>query len=380
MQPEKMDASCATAVQTGEASFPCEVDEKFPVGSVVRLVGLRKEEFNHHVGQVVVAEKDGRVGVALHGSIWPSKSAESRRSRGQDPPNPFSLKLINLRKAKLPSFTKALSRNGTSVSSAATDAAGYAAVSSAAVGAATTGGYPSSVASSTPLAPATAPALGGVGPVASSTQQGLLTIDSIPGWALLRLLGESGWGLNDFVAQQVLGQLYVPEVSPEELKVSGCSSDRGDYPLDVVLNDDESEWWISEGGSCPGGIGEEYLEFTLGPALRRVSYVALKIPPLPYGPLSVREFHVLALNPTLSKKDDTMEEDEEMTDSTEKKTDAWKLVSPNPLTTLDRPDLQEFALVPPVETTKVRLVFTRAAAAGGFRGADCIGLFQVALA
>lgn len=67
--------------------------------------------------------------------------------------------------------------------------------------------------------------------------------------------------------------------------------ERGDYPISVVLNDREDEWWISRPGSCPGGLGAEWLEFSF-PGLRRVSCVGLMIPPLPYGPLSVREFHL----------------------------------------------------------------------------------------
>ena len=38
--------------------------------------------------------------------------------------------------------------------------------------------------------------------------------------------------------------------------------------------------------SLRGGVGAEYLDFSFD-AVRRVSFVAVKIPPLPHGPLSV---------------------------------------------------------------------------------------------
>jgi hypothetical protein len=153
--------------------------------------------------------------------------------------------------------------------------------------------------------------------------------------------------------------LVVERVGEDDISVTGCSSSRRDFPLEVVLNDARDEWWISAPGSTPGGYGEEYLEFSMGSVPHRVQFVSLCIPPLPHGPLSVRAFHVLAADASGS----------------------WVSVSPEFLT-LDRADLQEFALVPPVDTTAIRIVCTRNAAAGGnpIFGTDCIGLFQVSFA
>ncbi|CAE7342774.1 unnamed protein product [Symbiodinium natans] len=70
----------------------------------------------------------------------------------------------------------------------------------------------------------------------------------------------------------------------------------------------------------PGGVGREYLDFSFD-AMRRISFVAVKIPPLPYGPLSVRDFHVLAGGSSESPE-------------------SWVPASPVPLQTLDRADLR----------------------------------------
>ena len=42
----------------------------------------------------------------------------------------------------------------------------------------------------------------------------------------------------------------------------------------------------------PGGQGRQYVQYSLTPTLCRLRRVSMKIPPLPLGPLSVREFHL----------------------------------------------------------------------------------------
>lgn len=186
---------------------------------------------------------------------------------------------------------------------------------------------------------------------------------------VFNLLGERGWGMPDNVVQHITDQLQVERVCQDDIIVSGCSSSRGDFPLDAILNEDRSEWWISASGSMPDGYGSEYLEFSFGAVPRRVEFVSLCIPPLPMGPLSVRHFHILALDHSGS----------------------WFVASPS-LQTLDRGDLQEFALVPPIDTTSIRVVCTGNAAAATMdlslcrnrecrnSFADCTGLFQVSFA
>eukprot|EP00438_Fugacium_kawagutii_P003898 Skav220691 [mRNA] locus=scaffold472:240356:245488:+ [translate_table: standard] len=113
-----------------------------------------------------------------------------------------------------------------------------------------------------------------------------------------------------------------------------------------------------------GGHGREYLDFSFGATPRRVTVVALKIPPLPYGPLSVRDFHLEVLDNDAKRKNVGM------------------------MMTLDSPEMQEFVVYPPLECCNLRLVCTRNAAAAIretpgrslLRGGDCIGLFQVGFA
>merc|ERR1712048_421158 len=191
-------------------------------------------------------------------------------------------------------------------------------------------------------------------------------LGTIHKWAIDRLLGESGWGLPQAVAEQIYSHLSVEWIREQDVIVSGCSSTRGDFPLQAVLGERQDQWWISGKGSMPGGVGREYLEFSFGQKPRRISVVALRIPPLPRGPLSVRDFHLLALRPGYDPADEN----------------SWIAASPDPLQTLDRADLQEFAIVPPVETTGMRLVCTRNAISGyqSKLYTGCVGLFQVTFA
>ena len=48
-----------------------------------------------------------------------------------------------------------------------------------------------------------------------------------------------------------------------KVTVKRASSHRGDFPLDNVLHDDETSWWISANGSMPSGRGDEYMQFQL---------------------------------------------------------------------------------------------------------------------
>lgn len=290
--------STSDCEESADHSFAPE----FCVGSLVRLVGLSKTEFNHHVGHVVTPTlENGRVGVSLHNSIFTNDQLP--RSYGREYAS-MSFKHENLRRIVRPEPDIEVSVWGT-----------------------------------------------------------------ISKKLILRFFGEFGWGLPDLVARKIADHLCLHTMVPSEVLVRGCSSARGDFPISAVLNANENEWWISSSGSTPAGRGNEYLEFSFG-GFKRVSFVALKIPPLPVGPLSVRDFHIVALTPGMQASD----------------SNAWVVASPNPLKTLDRGDLQEFALDPPIEAESLRLVCMLNAAAaeeGGASGmlfADCIGLFQVAFA
>lgn len=208
-------------------------------------------------------------------------------------------------------------------------------------------------------------------PCGKSARNGQVTLKQ---WSyskafIVRLIGEQGWGLLDSIAEHAVD--YIVSVPLSGFMVSGCSSKRGDFPLTEVMNSDESTWWISATGSMPRGIGREWLQFSF-PGIRSVRFLGIKIPPLPQGPLSVREFHVLSRRtdlPACQLPDDS--------------DDAWQLASPPNLQTLDTARMQEFVFDPAIETNKVRLVCTKTAEAGsvlGMFGTDGVGLFQVQLA
>jgi hypothetical protein len=127
-----------------------------------------------------------------------------------------------------------------------------------------------------------------------------------------------------------------------------ASSTRGDFPLSAVLDENDKTWWISKPGSFSQGRGSEYLEFQFR-SFSVVRVLGLSIPPLPMGPLSVREFSVKAfVNKT------------------------WVPVSPL-LRTLDKAGFQEFA-IEPVTTRRLRVVCSSTAA----EWADVVGLFDIA--
>ena len=86
----------------------------------------------------------------------------------------------------------------------------------------------------------------------------------------------------------------VPRVVPSQVEAVAASSLDATHKLTGCLVNDEDSWWLSGFGTMPGGRGDEYVEFRLcpRPLLRRVVAVFVRIPPLPLGPLSVREFRV----------------------------------------------------------------------------------------
>lgn len=296
----------------------------FLPGAYVRIVGLTRTEFNHHVGEVTAeAAPEGRVAVRVHGSVWPTNPG--RGGCPEKTHQSLAVQCDNLRRL--------------------------------------------------PVRPSARPArvcsLGCVLPAMATA-----------------LLDQRGRGFSDDLARRIVDFLCLQRVSPQDIQVSGCSSNRGDFPLADALSEDDRRWWISASGSMPGGIGREFLEFHFGDLPRRVEYVGVKIPALPHGPLSVRVFHLLALLPWRSRSDPTawqpvgthlakakdfVSEDVHMHGSDEDEIDGHQFV------TLDLADLQEFALDPPLETTAVRLVCTRNAAAGCSSSCliDCVGLFRV---
>jgi len=106
----------------------------------------------------------------------------------------------------------------------------------------------------------------------------------------------------------------------------------------------------------PVDVFDEWVEYSLGPRneTRRCSMVGVRIPSLPQGPLSVRSFHL----------------------QTPDREGRYHRVTDDYIT-LDVEQMQRFAVVPPIETARLRVVCTTNAAQIGFR---CVGFFDVEFA
>lgn len=173
------------------------------------------------------------------------------------------------------------------------------------------------------------------------------------------------------LVDHVLSFIHIRHVSMEDVQVVAASSsapyDQCD-PKHTLMPGCDC-WWISSPGSAPNGVGCEFISYQLGDTVRRVSFVRLQIPCLPYGPLSVRIFHL---------------------ESAEQADGPYTRASPE-LVTFDTERMQEWALTPPIESRFVRIVCTvNAAAAHQFEDkwhrlsgmrlieADCIGFFELA--
>ena len=104
----------------------------------------------------------------------------------------------------------------------------------------------------------------------------------------------------------VVPHLIAKKVVMSEVRVTGCSSQlRAEdghlytFQPQSVLQDNDEDCWLSELGTIRGGVGEEWLEFSLSGestgaenSRRRVEIVAMRIPCLPAGPNAVKCFHL----------------------------------------------------------------------------------------
>lgn len=215
----------------------------------------------------------------------------------------------------------------------------------------------------------------------------------------------ASWGLPHIVARHIVEYLCIDWVRESEVRVVNCSSTAENFPISEVLTPATNTWWISEaipfppGATSAGSPTWEYLDFEFGAVPRRVSFIGVKIPPLSIGPLSVRRFHLLARRndaavaattggggrgtTTVQGGGDTRaaaagDDDDDDDDG------SWVEVGSWHMQTLNLAELQEFAIVPAMETRAVRLVATMNAseAQGGIPAftMKCIGLYQVAFA
>lgn len=167
------------------------------------------------------------------------------------------------------------------------------------------------------------------------------------------------------VAVRTASFLVVQPVVGTEISAVACSSTRGDFPLSITLAEEEesSSWWISAEGTMVNGIGEQWLEYKLTPSagtiLRRCRFVGVSIPPLPQGPLSVRQFRV---------------------DSSQDGGKTWMLGG-TIYETENETGIQTFRLAQEIDANRVRLVCLTNAAARNDEiysaWYDCVGLYRV---
>lgn len=157
-------------------------------------------------------------------------------------------------------------------------------------------------------------------------------------------------------------QMRIPIVDMREVRVCGVSSSDlsvSSHPSHTLMADD-SMWWISQ-QRFEGGRGYEYIDYSFGQVVQ-VCVVKIKIPPLPHGPLSVRDF---CLESWDSNANDFVRNRAHrfMTQDTRK----W----------------QSFLLDPPIESSRVRLACLSNAAAAyslfrqEFNNANAVGFFQI---
>jgi hypothetical protein len=173
---------------------------------------------------------------------------------------------------------------------------------------------------------------------------------------LTKLLGS--WSSVDAESQQrvfllpelvehILGFLTINAVDMNQVEAIGCSSvamHTDASSIQNTLDPSSANWWISADGVAPGGVGREWVSYCIGgddgATPRRVEILSLKIPPMPSGPLSVRDFH-LERAPTPDGP--------------------WAQAS-GMLRTLDTGARQDFFIDPPIEAPYVRIVCCRNAA------------------
>lgn len=157
------------------------------------------------------------------------------------------------------------------------------------------------------------------------------------------------------------------------VKVSS-DSDRGDFPLTQVLSPDTKTWYMSAQPRFTRR-GEPRLTFGF-PAVRRIAFVGVRIPPMPMGPLSVRTFFLEVQKCAEGVPEGARAPQEapsgeasgpgagQVGGSGEAST--WERVAlggcaTKQYQTLDVSCTQEFAIWPPVEAEAVRMVLTSSA-------------------
>ena len=86
--------------------------------------------------------------------------------------------------------------------------------------------------------------------------------------------------------------LTIEPVIHDQVTVVACSSSNGSHDLQACLNEDRNTWWSSADNTMPGGVGEEWIEFQLGPKPRRLSTISLSACREEEGRIRVKKFQL----------------------------------------------------------------------------------------
>lgn len=146
------------------------------------------------------------------------------------------------------------------------------------------------------------------------------------------------------IIDKISSFFVVERVNSSSVQVVRASSSNEQHPLSAALDPSESNWWISGPDSMPGGRGREFVEFQLSTKICRLQQFSIQIPPLPMGPLSVRQLR-------LEKYQPPQHEDEHP----HPPGNPWIPISPI-WTVENKTGWQTFTLDPPVDVQLVRVL------------------------
>jgi len=173
------------------------------------------------------------------------------------------------------------------------------------------------------------------------------------------------------IVDRIIGHLKIGIVDMAEVSAVACSSNQGDgtrgKSMHGTLMSEENTWWISKNtlddddeDEEEGHHFNEWVQYRMGPVPRRCDFVSMRIPQLPAGPLSVRIFHLEVPSFVRHQKGGIV-------------SGGYHRASED-FITLDTDEMQEFRLVPPIESQFLRVVCTENASNGMF---GAIGFFDI---
>jgi hypothetical protein len=166
---------------------------------------------------------------------------------------------------------------------------------------------------------------------------------------LLPMLNHNHQTLPAELFRKIASYHTLKRVEPSQVQAVRASSTMGDsISLSDVLNaSDDSTWWMSRRGSMPRGHGREWVHFQLASkeGVRRLSGLEIKIPPIPMGPLSVREFYL----------ESRIKVESRVVNNNNVLVEEWVRISPNWMVE-NKTGLQRFELLFSVDATDVRLI------------------------